>query len=453
MVIFGLLLTLLFGWSLLNLLRLQSRGLSTFALSYLLGIGIQSLLMFFLALLHIKLTAVSVSLVTIAAAVVAVVLNYVLNKKVPHFPDFRESFRIYLKTVSQMDNLERVLLLGVGGVSVYALIIGFYWPVTGWDALALYDFRAKVFADTGFMDDAIARGYFLGYPLFTSMAHTWYYLLGWGYPQFIYSLMYISFGILFYEAVRLFSTRLTSLFFTLLMLTSPTIFSNAAFAYTNLPYMVYYALGTFYLFQWIVKRNMSLLLVSALFMGLSTWVRSTEPFWLVNLGVMVLASYKKRIFLAPLYYALLFFPIQQSWSIFQAALAPHAGTVAQATQTWAAFRGGIDFLRLLMIVDFIRVSTMTILAPHLLLLIAVTILPLKKISEWGYLLLLVYGNILLLILGAYIFTFIWQGWALIGESLGRMAIVYIPLFLYVAAIRVDLEKILQMMKIKNFYLK
>lgn len=448
MVILGLLLTIFLGWILVKIIKSESTLINTFALSYLIGIGLQTLLMFYISLLGIKLTMFSVGGVTLGVSVLLLIIFVLINRNLPGLPKSLKTLIELKQNFLRLNSYEKIAVLIILLLSIYAIVIGLYWPVNGWDALALYDFRAKVFASTGFMDDAIARGYFFGYPLFTSMAHTWIYLLGWNYPQFIYSFMYISFGILFYDLVRTFSTRLTSLIFTILVLISPPVFSNAAFAYTNLPHMVYFCLGSLYLFIWIVKNNYKWLILSALFMGLSTWVRSTEPFWLINIGVIIVASIYKKQYFALLYYSLLFFPIQQSWNIFQSQMAPHAGTIAQATQSWSVIKNGVDFTRLFMIIDFIRLNIISILAPYLLLMLISIALPLKKIPEWRFLLLIVFGNIFLLIFGAYIFTFIWEGWSLIGESLQRMIIVYIPLFLYVAAIRIDLEKIMKMIGIK-----
>src|SRR5258708_3191733 len=74
--------------------------------------------------------------------------------------------------------IDFVFVCFLSGFFLFTVTQNLYWPVFDWDALALYDFHAKVFAQTGGMIDGIQRGYFLHYQPYTSLLHTINYLFG-----------------------------------------------------------------------------------------------------------------------------------------------------------------------------------------------------------------------------------------------------------------------------------
>src|SRR4030042_6796381 len=103
----------------------------------------------------------------------------------------------------------------------------------------------------------------------------------------------------------------------LLLVTTPSIFAHSMIVYTNLPYTIYLVMGAIYLYFWLVRKEVRYLALSGLMTGLSTWTRSTEPFWLTNLIIVFAFFLYKRKPLAILLYLLFFLPIQQSWKIFE----------------------------------------------------------------------------------------------------------------------------------------
>ncbi len=452
MVILGIILTFIFGWLILENLRVEEDLFSKLSLSYLIGIGIQTLFMFYMALFNIKLTLVTVSLMMLTVCLgLFIILTF--REKVNIGWKFGINPKNYKKVYKSLTLVDKIIILILLGLGMYSLIAGLYWPVSGWDAIALYDFRAKVFSVTGYMNDAISRGYFFGYPLMTSMAHTWVYLLGFKYPQFIYSLMYISLGILFYSSLKDYVDRTTSLLFTLLVLISPPVFANAAFAYTNLPYAVYFFLGTIFLYRWITNKKRYLLVIAALMMGLSTWVRSTEPFWIINLMILSFFSLQNKKIVDLFLYALIFFWIQQSWSIYLSHMVSYMGTSAQAGQAFGILKSGFDFQRLGEILAFIWTNTINILSPYILIFLLSIFFPVNQAPGKKYLCVLVTGNMLLLLFGAYIFSYIFVGWSQIGESLQRMVITFVPLLLYTAAmgLNIDWKAVIQKINLSQFW--
>lgn len=438
MVIIGIILTFYLGYSVVLLLNFKSTPVLRFAMSYLVGIGIQTLLMFYLAFCNIKLDLLNVSALILVFILTLNLIYYFVHKGFVHThlaEDVVTFYRNGLRAHKYLSILEKCVIYVIVLLFVFVVVQGFYWPVAGWDSIALYDFRAKVFSQTGYMWDAIERGYFFGYPLMTSMMNTWVYLLGFNYPRFMYSLVYVCFSIVFYSLVRLSTKRLNALLFTLILMISPQIFGHSFFDYTNMPYTTFFFVSTAFMYLFTKNKRYSDLIVSALMMGIATWVRSTDPFWTVNLIVLVIWSiFNKKV--VPIFvYIAIFLPIQQSWNYFLTSMSQVVSTQSIAVSAVSIIFGKFDFVRLIQVSSFVLSVVGPMLYMYFILIIIALVRNVKSIKKYMYLNLLVFGNTALLFVGSYVFSYIWPGWSLIGESLGRMSFVFIPLFLYYVSIQ------------------
>lgn len=445
MIIIGLFLTCLLGFLVVRLISPKLESITALALSYLLGLGLQTLVMFYLAIAHVKLSLVSVSIFTLVSVIVLIIVLILRKDRfLPFVSGLRRNFaNMAFVFLRRMGFAERAGTIIICTLFLYATVAGLFWPVTGWDSIALYDFRAKVFASTGFMDDAIRRGYFFGYPLMTSMAHTWVYLLGFNYPRFLYSFMYIAIAIIFYKFVRTYLSRILSLISTFVLVFSPAIFSNAAFDYTNLPYAVYFFVSTVFLLQWFNKKEIPYIILSGIFMGLATWIRSTDPFWGVNIAAIIFAIvFMRRKLFAILVYLAAFIPIQQSWNIFLSRMSPNVSSQALAAGTIGVLSQGIDFFRALQVFSFVNKTIGPVLGPYIILAALSFYFAKNKLGDNKFLYIILLGNFGALYLGAYVFSYVYPGWGAIGESLGRMVIIFVPLLVLTAAINCQtLQKI------------
>ena len=200
LVIFGLLLTVLFGFLVSYALSSRLHPIERLGLAYLLGIGLLTFLMFLSFLIGLKFTLIN----TLFVLTVATIILLLLTRNI------RSKFRLEMKelfSLLKFSFIEKIFVFILIILFIYSLINSLYWPVADWDALAIYDFRAKVFAMTGGMAEGIDRGYFFGYPLLVSLANAWVYLLGGDNPKLIYSLFYISFIFVFYGVIRRLCSR------------------------------------------------------------------------------------------------------------------------------------------------------------------------------------------------------------------------------------------------------
>ena len=188
---FILLITFGIGLPLTLLIAPKHNIIGRLGLSYLLGIGIFTLLMFATNLLGLKLTFANNILIFLFAATSLIFFGRMRLKG--YWKDFKKSFKSFHPGLT-----EKVTIGAIGYFIVSSFANTFYWPVYIWDALTLYDFRGHLFAQTGFIQNTITSlnsGYYFSYPLFTSLSHTIVYLSGGANSQFIYSLFYLSLGL------------------------------------------------------------------------------------------------------------------------------------------------------------------------------------------------------------------------------------------------------------------
>lgn len=426
LVIIGLLLTVLFGLLITYVLSSRLHPVERLGLAYLLGIGLLTYLMFLSFLIGFKFTLIN----TLFILTLTIITLLVWARKIP------DKFRLEMKELFFWPKflfLEKILIFVLAILFIYSLVNSLYWPVADWDALAIYDFRAKVFAATGSMTEGINRGYFFGYPLLVSLADAWVYLLGGDNPKFIYSLFYISFSFIFYGILRRLCSRRLALFSTVLLATTPSLFAHSMIVYTNLPYTVFLVTGGLYLYLWILKQNKEFLIFSALLMGLSTWTRSTEPFWLTNLIIVIGFSLVKKNYQAIFWYLLFFLLIQQPWRIYESQMiGQNYSTAGQITSSISIMLKNIEINRIKQVIEYLYQNVISSWQPILTLFLLSLVLSGRRLfkSKIFIFLLIILINFLILLGGTYVLSINYSVWQKIPGSAERMSMFFIPLFLF-----------------------
>lgn len=315
-----------------------------------------------------------------------------------------------------------------------------FWPVTDWDSLALYDFRAKVMTVSGSLEEGKELGYFFQYPLFTSALHAATYLCGVPYAKIWYALLYQAATVLFYVVLRKKQTKFHSLIGTLFFATSPLIFAHSMMAYTNLPYVIFASFGLIYLWIWWASKNETDMLIGSMLVGLSTWIRISEPFYYVAVIIIVSGMLKQIInkqfsisFIATAMLSLVFvLQTRQPWdnlinSLYEQNLGNPLSTLS-LIKDW-------NVLTLTHQVGSVTIYLFLYSLPvysSILFLALITLVNDLKNKQWQVLLpWITIGTILSLIFtGTLLISFWLESWARIGDSVTRMSMFLIPLILY-----------------------
>ncbi|MGB3906229.1 MAG: hypothetical protein WBB22_15070 [Anaerolineae bacterium] len=323
MIAVALVLVVALGLSITLYLARQSDFLERLALAYCLGWGFLTLLMFCVSALGIPL---SLSSIATPVVTITVILSGIWwRREGKRLDDLKfhpgDALRRIRQGLRGPSILERALLALVGVFLLYSLVMACYWPVHWWDAVTLYDLRARVFFDTHSIQETALRvqdpNYVMGLPPLTSLVHTWVYLAGGTNPKFFYSLLFASFLVISYYFMRVYSSRLGSLTFTALLSSTFIFVDHSAHAPTNLPFACYYALATAYLYRWILHQRKADLILAGLSLGLSGWARAeSQVFFLGYLTILTFYSLRRKTYFAPLIFALLYLSIEPLWALY-----------------------------------------------------------------------------------------------------------------------------------------
>lgn len=393
-------------------------------LSFPIGIGIFTLIMFVTNLIGIRFSLLNESLILLLSSVP---LLLIAKKRIGRFfKDFVYSFKR-----NDLSLVEKVIVGALAFLIVSSFVNTFYWPVHIWDSIVLYDFRAHVFANTGFMKDAFINNYYINYPFLTSLAHTIVYLAGGEYPQFIHSLFYLSLGISFFGLLKEFISRKLSFLFTLVLLVTLPLFYHSQLSLTNLPFSVYLSLGAILIYLWDKKKETGYLILSAFLVGLSTWTRSVEPFWLGILIIVFMVSvYRKKVWNFAIF-SLMFFPIHEMWKVFQSFI-KNTG-ISTATEISGYFKIVPSLFNMekwgqvfTYLYKYVVMPWNTIFAAFILAVISALLL--KKLRKLFLIFFIVFVLLFVLVLGTFSFSLTVDNWYLIGDAAERLSMLFYPLF-------------------------
>lgn len=284
-----------------------------------LGIILYSLEFFIMLSLKVSLTLQNVILAIILNSIILVFLN-IKNKGLIH--DISE-----IKVISKITGEKKYVFFAILFLGILISITAIFWPVSEWDALTLYDFRGKVFAEgLSFSDvqkldnfDKYNAGYYFSYPPSTSLIHASFYILGSSTPQIIYPFIFFSLVLYFYKVLSKLSKGSVALFASCILMLINTYVNHASVPYTNLPYTYFYFVSTILLVEYINNsKKIDKLILSGIFLAGSTWIRSVEPFYIVNiLTLMIYTVLQRKSFVNILIFAFPITFIKFVWSYIQ----------------------------------------------------------------------------------------------------------------------------------------
>jgi len=418
--------------------------LEKIALGMTMGLGFITQELFLLSVLNINYSKTSVLLPIIFIDIFLVFLfchNTNFDKKRLFVYIFSLPIRIIREAKSL--NFFEIFLLGP---LIFLVLAAFtkavFWPVYYWDALALYDYRAKIFFEAGGIASSMALASlpFHGAPPMTSLAHAFIYILGGenANPQFIYALFYLALLVTFYASVRIFCKRWVSLLFTFLLASIPFFVEFAANAYTNLPYAFYFGMGTVYLCRFFKEEKTGHLLLSGTLLGLAGWTRSpTEQFILATVMVLSLwCFWRKKYYWAPLFLIFSFIIFVIPWKFYTAyALNTPFMSPEIISAVNAGMNSPIDIKRFINVTALLFQSIKGVSGTSLVLAFLALIFFPKMLKENVFLLMLLLAHLSLLVFGSYAFSLSWPDWQdSITNSAHRLSMILPPIALYCCAI-------------------
>lgn len=270
-------------------------------LSFLLGSGLSTFFWFLAYLLGFPFSITSLVTAVLIVILIGSFLKKILNPKIKFIQLKFNLFDKYL--------IALILIL-----SLIAIVISAYNPITAWDSLTMYDFRGQVIATKQTLTTLKTNPYYTSYPLMTSLTHAIVYLFKGTNPQPLYPLFFLSLISLIFSRLTIWINQRHGLIASLLLLTNQTLFGLSVIAYSNIPYTAFLVAAYLYAISPISKKHQAQLLISGLLLSLSTWVRSAETFWLIGIFIILWQGIRFQKKLFTLLSTSLVFILKFAWS-------------------------------------------------------------------------------------------------------------------------------------------
>lgn len=195
------------------------------------------------------------------------------------------------------------LILAITVVLGLSFFLNWQKKALDWDAVALYDARAK-FLQTGSNFSGMVSlsnydnknsYYYLMYPPYTSIAHYFWYQFGFNQPvTLLYSFYLVLFAWGLYSLAQGRLGLTWGLIFVLLIIANKNIFLSSLDGYTNLPFSIYLALGILLLANYLKEKKSWQLFYGIILVATSQWIRFIEPVWIGVVIVYLLLAIKKK---------------------------------------------------------------------------------------------------------------------------------------------------------------
>ena len=248
-------------------------------LSFILGLGYTSFLMFFLDAAKIGISFSGLITALLVSTIFAVgALGFLISKKARAFSAFRG-----IKFGLDGLNLGWLVFVGFGAYLAYGITLKcIYWPPAEFDSIEGYDLLAKAIAHEGTIANSILLnptivagcGPRLLYPPLFASCNAICYLAGMESPKLITAIFFLSWLVLFYSLIRRFVPHTVAAIATFLMMIAPEMFANASFTLTNLPTAIYAATAVISFYIWRNLKIDGFFALSIITLLCATWTRS-----------------------------------------------------------------------------------------------------------------------------------------------------------------------------------
>lgn len=320
-----------------------------------------------------------------------------------------------------------------------------------WDAVALYDSRAKIlqsgykFSDMNKLSDYDDKNkyYYLLYPPVTTLEHLIWYKFDIDSPVgLIYSIDLFVLALILFMVFSEFIGITGALVAVLLTISNKDIFSTSLIEYTNLPFTIFIVTGVMFTLLGLKTDKRYYYYIGFLLTASSSWVRYLEPVWLcIFMSLLITAIVLKRFkkMLLPLVLGLVIMLSQYlSWGNFQQNVA-NSPTIFNLTPliVFESFTGVFTGAFLNILIYYLS-SFGTILIVYVVSLIKINK---NEPREYLFIRIVIATSLIMYLAGIYGISFMFGWWKEMSGSLVRSSSYLIPLsiFLIISNIKYLLE--------------
>lgn len=293
MITIGLFFTILLGWMLLRVIGRFS-WIETIGLSFLVGLGIQTMLMLFINTIGFRMGRMPVLLVTALAIIVLYSVDVFRN---------RSRLSEWKRPCFQWPRISLTALIFIGLIGWFEymnLSKCLYFPTFDRDSLAAFDTIGWIMAQEqtvrglsifqgDYMPGIHHPGSTITYSPMVQLSYAYVYLLSAETSKCIPGLVFLFFLVAFFAAVQRVSGTTAAAIFTFFMMITPELIAFSSHSMTNVIHAVYASLAVIYLTLWLRGRERKDLILGALLLGINVWCRS-EGIVFIGASLLVLFS-------------------------------------------------------------------------------------------------------------------------------------------------------------------
>ncbi len=284
-----LLMILFSGINFFKLFRIKSGLAEELSSGFMLGIGLTTFGLFLLGFIGYKFNFQNVFIFLVTGNLILILVNKIILKNKYSLHDF-----FPIKFFKNLDLFEKVSVGGIGFFLLTSIIRNLYWPIWMWDAVQMYDYRAKLIVTAQSIFFSARSFYDISYPLLTSLMHSILYVAGSTNPKFIYTLIFLSliFGV--YAFAKNLTNKKVGLALAFLISFYPLFYDWSVRVSSNLIQSTFLVLGTLYLVKWLSREKINYLVLGSLFFVFSRFTRN-EPIWMAALVFLIIYLLVKRL--------------------------------------------------------------------------------------------------------------------------------------------------------------
>lgn len=406
------------GWNISHLIS-KIEKVERVGLSFLLGAGLTTFIWF----QGYSLVGLSLNLITLFCSGLILAVLGLFLRKILHL-------KLDIDKTIKFGRTEKILVLTLMITLLIALIIGSYNPLTAWDSIALYDFRGHAIALDHDLSFGRVGAYFMSYPLMISLVHAIVYMLGGISAQGIHSIIFAAFIGIVFGRLKSWTNTIHALIGSLLIIGQNEIFTHSTIAYTNLPYTSYLIVG----FLYAISSGSYAILLSGIMLAISTWVRSSEVFWIIGIILIIWQGLKTKQKLQTIISIITILAFRYAWSTYLSAYFASVSFITESTASHftlkslyriiSNWREIYWYLYLNVISPYLGVWSLSI--PSLVVVIMKRNIRLFMLTSA---ILLSAG---IVVVGVMVFSTYYITWNEIGDSARRMMLFIVPLSIITA---------------------
>jgi len=330
MIIVGILLVVLLGYSIINKIDMGKTPLEKFGFSLLIGMGAVTIAMFIFDILHIPIRLYTLYPFMLGGVILLqwrTIKKFRFAKPVDFNLNLPGRIGTILK-IARQHLLWTFFILLILFIATGSVVKSLYWPTFAYDNIAGYDLMGKVIAAEGKINNSLfeidgkpidGSAKRLTYPILVSGSFAYAYLHNLKTSKIMTSLFFIFFIISFYALLKNYTERINAAIGTFFMVITPEFLAFTSLSTTNIPFAIYASLAMITLFLWIISGKREDLIVAAIFAGLTVWTRSEGIIFIITgvIAILVSGGKERRWKNLLLYFCIGLAPLL-AWNIYMA---------------------------------------------------------------------------------------------------------------------------------------